>query len=205
MRPADADIEAAYVAALAYAAQRVRKVRGPDSMREAATDAATSGVMWAVRRFDPAQAPRGFGPFCAAAVRRWVWRGIRKHVLAHRNRPAVVSYDALPGKLGEHLETVVGMHSWAGEWLVDRKPNTGELTEAIEGLPPDLRDAVRFFYIDGYSQRDAALLCGCSQFLFRERLIEAARRLGLGLSIPRRATGKRRLVRPGDREASRGK
>lgn len=183
-RVSEADVIAAYQWAERYAVRRAGVV---DELREVARDAATMAVFWARDHFREERAPRGFPPFAKSAVKRRVWRAIQRHAQHHHRRPSVVSLAACEWDVegdGPELESRPG------------GVGTIALPEAVADLPPDLRDAVRLFYIDRFTQREGALLCGCSQWLFRQRLREAARLLGTGLERPAvRSAGAKRMVR----------
>lgn len=172
-KPTDAEIEEAYRLALAYAKRRAPR---PDELTECAIDGATSGVMWAIEHFDPTRGG-GFMGFCASAVKRFVWRATELHARRYHNRPGT---DGLPDDLAAREQYGVGVIP---------------IPSAVADLPTDLRDAVRFFYIDRFDLRECGLLLGVAPETVRQRLSHAARILGAGLIPRRRGTGEKRLKR----------
>lgn len=179
--PTEDEIATAYADALAHAKRRAPR---PDELTEAAIDAATNGVMWALEHYDPAQASKGFGPFCAAAVKRFVWRGIEAHAKRHHQRPGMVPLAEWNTEDGTQLARPC--YGGSGEI---------PLPLSVQELPADLRDAVAFFYVHGFNQRECAMLCGVSLDTFQQRLKRAAELIGRDLRQPDREPGERRLVR----------
>jgi DNA-directed RNA polymerase specialized sigma24 family protein len=187
-KPTDAEIATAYALALSYAK---RRAPGPDELTECAIDAATDGVMWAIGHYSAEKAPKGFLPFAAAAVSKWVWRKVSEHAKRHAERPGVVSFDSLAD------DGTDAPAAYAGEWLEDNKRSLGNvpLPAILADLPDDLLAAVRFFYVDKYDLRECGLLLGCEMETVRRRLKAAADILGDDLPARARRNGEKRMVR----------
>lgn len=154
-----------------YAAKRAHT----DERREEAIDAATDGIMRALENYDA-----GRGPFLAYAmsiVRLEVFNRLRRHGNKAARRPLMT-------QLSEEFQ--------AGE---DAQP-AGEvpMSAELKDLPEDLRDAVRFYHIDGFDLRDCGLLMGCSAETVRQRLHRAAELLAPDAAEkPDRQPGERRM------------
>lgn len=175
----DADVERVLKAAHQEADRRTRHM---PALRELATDAATDGVCWALRRYS---ADRGsFEAFALTTVRSFIWKQVSASATKHKNRPVVV-------ELGDELRDILA--------APDRSEHYTErdfvLPENVAALPPDLRDAVRLFHIDKYDLRDIGLLMGCTMETARRRLLQAAKALGGELARPERAAGAKRNIR----------
>jgi DNA-directed RNA polymerase specialized sigma24 family protein len=140
--------------------------------REVAVDAATDAIVKALESFDPTRGD--FGTWALLHVRPKVHQRIGRHRARFHGRPAV-------GQMPDEFDAEARDLPSAG-----RVPMTADLRD----LPADLRDAVRFFYIDGFSLRDCGLLLGCSHHEVRARLAQAA-----GLLADQPAPGGNRLER----------
>ncbi len=149
--PPDPNALAASV--LPWAMAHARRACRP-AARDGAVDAAVDAVLWAVANFDPVRGE--FGPFARAVVRKSVrWAAVRAAA-----RPDVVPL------LDCHPAPPVTPDVAVG------------LPIAVRELPPDLRDAVRFFFVDRLSLAECGLMCGVSHITIRNRLFKAARVLG---------------------------
>ncbi len=168
--PTPAETTKAYRLAMAFAS---RLAPGTNERADAAKDAATDAVVWALSRYDPRLG--SFEAFALSAVRRFVGRKIKVLNRKAATRPAV-------GELTEEMPAV--------------NPDRFEaiaLGVSIRELPDDLRDTVRLFYIDRYTMRDCGLLLGCALATVRKRLRRAARILDAGRPNSRYGTGTRRM------------
>lgn len=165
--PSSSDIDAVYTWGCDFA----RSVARGDTYTIVAHDAMTDGLMWAIANHD--QKRGEFGSFARRVIRLTVSR----HLAKARRRPEHLS-------LPEVLE--------AGNL-----PAAGPvpLPSAINDLPPDLRDAVRLFYLDGLSLRECALLLGCCMQTVRARLAKAAAMLDPDAEARPRRNGEKRMVR----------
>ena len=168
----DDEMREAYSWALDHAAIATRG-RSAD-LTEAASDAATDGVMWARDNYDPAKGD--FGAFAASAVRRCVGRAIMAHV--QRDRPTVVSLDD---------------EGCRNELAAARDASTPPLT--IADLPDDLAFCVRLYMVDGFNLRDIGLLTGSGPNAVQRKIRQAAALLAPGRMAPVRKAGARRLGR----------
>ncbi len=150
----DDETATAYRLALNYA-RRQAGGRG-DELTTALQDAATDGVMKAIQRYDPARSTGGFGPFCAGVVKNTVRTAARAAATRRRARPTV-------GPLPDDCEA-------------SALPAAGEvpLTPTLNDLPPDLRDAVRYVFVDGYTHREAGAIMGVAHRIIHKRLRQAA-------------------------------
>ncbi|MFO0823036.1 MAG: helix-turn-helix domain-containing protein [Gemmataceae bacterium] len=93
--PTESEIAATYKLAIIHAK---RRTRGRPALFEEAQDAATDGVMWSLKNFDPARAGVGsFESFALAAVRRFVHRRICQAAARFHNRPVIgLAHEGLP-------------------------------------------------------------------------------------------------------------
>ena len=67
------------------------------------------------------------------------------------------------------------------EELVDFAPLKAALKEALVGLPPSQRDALRLRVLDGLGYTDVATQLECSEVSARQRVSRGLRQLGLVL------------------------
>jgi DNA-directed RNA polymerase specialized sigma24 family protein len=183
--PTEREISDAYTFALNHAERQAPR---PAELTEAARDAATDAVLWAIKNFKPALGE--FGPFVRAAVRRIVRFGVAKKRRKLGRRPLVFGLPMWDSD--SYPQDVVGDE-------LDARPVHGvgeiELPLSVRELEPELRDAVRLFYVDRFGLRECALLLGVSLETVRRRLARAARLLGQGSDPPRRGTGEKRMTR----------
>ncbi len=159
-------IERAYRWAMKYANRRVPR---PDEMREAAIDAATDAVLWALKKHNSATA--SFDTFCSNAVKAFVWRQISNVANRIKRRP---DHE----RLSESIQA-------------KPRPVASDLID----LPKDLFDVVDFFYVHGFTMRECAALLGCSPETIRVRLQAAGRLIAGGATKPARKAGEKRLER----------
>ena len=169
----DADeLTGAYEASIRYAR---RRAPWPDTLTEKAIDAGTDGVLWARANYF---AKRGtFAAFAAAAVKRFVTSCLRHEASKFRNQP-----------------TRQGLHEGIPARQISDNGAEVPLPLAVRDLPADLRDVVRFFYVDRFDIRECSLLLGIHRETVRARLKEAAARLAEDLpeqQRPKRAGEKR--------------
>lgn len=165
----DADILAAYEAAVAYAK---RRGRGRLDITERLIDAATDAVLWCRAKCTNATS---FRRFCGRTTERAVKRVERRECGAAANRPAV-------GTLSEDAARVVEARS--------EKPAAPLL---IEDLPEELAFAVRLYFVDGYTLREIGLLVGQSPNTVDLHIKKAAHLLAEGRIKPSRRNGEKRL------------
>lgn len=166
------DDELRSVLALAhrFAAGRARI----DAQREAAQDAATDAIVRAVRDWNPQRGP--FKAFAMWLVAHEVKKRLKRRAERHAEQPTVEPITA-----ATHL-------------IASPLPAAGEvpMSHELRDLPPDLRDAVRFYYTDGFDLRECGLLLGCSAETVRARLERAAVMLAPdGATLPTRKKGER--------------
>lgn len=51
----------------------------------------------------------------------------------------------------------------------------------VDGLPDDMKEAVHLHYVEGYSTKEVAEICGCSPATVRTRLFRARKRIKAAL------------------------
>jgi predicted DNA-binding protein (UPF0251 family) len=170
----ESEVEAAYWAGQSAAtnAARGRNLELSESIGDAATDA----VMWAIENYDPTKAGAGgFASFAASSVRKFIRRTI--YANSQKAKHYVGSIDA--------------------EGAVE--PEAGAVTPdkpiLIDDLPPEIEKAVRFVFLDGFTLREAALLCGVGHVTVLRHIRKAAQLLAPGRLVPIRPAGERRLGR----------
>lgn len=181
--PSEQDVAAAYRWALTHAEYEAGR---SDELREAAIDAATSGgVMWALKHFNAESGE--FLPFAKKAIRVAVSRTLSKlrAKLARRGPHLSLNAEDENDKSFTLTDPALSVSDTGGGPL--------GLPLAVEELEPDLRHAVRLYYLDGYTIRELAALTGTSYRTVWERLRLAAQKLGGGMRPRRRQTGTRRL------------
>jgi DNA-directed RNA polymerase specialized sigma24 family protein len=161
----ESDVKTAYEGALAYAARFA--IPYADG-QEQYTDAATDGVMWAIRNCTNADTFLGF---CRSAVRKFVKRKWHKLREKRESRPGV---EALP------------------EHVADRDTKPVKPIN-IEELPEDLACIVTFYLVEGYDLREIAMLTGQCFKTVQRKLQRAAALLAEGRIKPARKPGERRL------------
>lgn len=127
-----------------------------DEEREVARDAATERLVEALSKYDPARGD--FGGYALRFIRPRVRQALARHRDKAHNRPPVA-----------HIPDGCDLRA-------SDLPSAGRvpMTAVLADLPADLRDAVRFRFIDGFALEDCALLLGCSYREARARLDRAA-------------------------------
>lgn len=130
-----------------------------DEEREVARDAATDGVLKALERFDSALGT--FDVWAMQHVAMRVGKALSRHRDRVKDRPAV-------GPISDDMDVAAPEQT---------SPVDVPMTPGLAELPAYLRDAVRFVHIDGFSEREAELLLGCSRRQLREWLRRAAQLL----------------------------
>ena len=168
----DDEIRRALDRATKYVEKRTRGEAG-----EVAYDAAVDAIVWASKNYRPEHGP--FENYCNRLTKQFIGRALVKLRERARARPG---HEPLPD------------YDLAAKSL----PIAGEIpmTADLADLPDDLRDAVRFYMIDGFTMQEIGLLCGMSAATVRMRLIAAARKLNPGVRLNHtRAKGERRLIR----------
>lgn len=169
-------VAAAYERAMRYADAQAR---GRDDWADRLIDAATDAVLTAAKRWRPELGP--FRMFCGLVVATRVRRAKHRFL----SRPAMASLSDLENLDGEPFEPAAPPTPIAGG-----VPMSIELRD----LPPELRDAVRFVYVDGHCMRDAGLLMGIGKDAVRKRLHDAAELLAGDDAVkPARARGMKRI------------
>lgn len=175
LMPAVADAELADLLDAAHGYAR-RQAGQNHELAEVLIDAATDGLCRAHRQFDPVR----------GAWKAFAWRVIKSEVRVavrrYRDRKAArPGFGPLPD-IDPAARTL---------------PSAGAipLPAVVRDLPADLRDAVRFYYVDGHDLEDTGLLMGCGKDLVRKKLAEAAAMLAPDLDAPTRTKGTRRLER----------
>jgi DNA-directed RNA polymerase specialized sigma24 family protein len=145
-----------YDRALTYATE---SARGRDDLAEVLRDAATDAIMRALDRFQVGAGD--WQSYAMAAVRRGVQHAKRLAAKRRARRPLVAGLgdDDPP----DRRTTAEG----------GRVPMSADLRD----LPTELRDTVRFYFIDRYSLIDTGLLMGCHHEEVRIRLRRAAEML----------------------------
>lgn len=182
--PTDEEIAEAYKWAMTHAE---REAPRPYDLAEFIQHQATLAVLWAREHYTAAAGE--FGPFARSVIRRAVRHKVQNWRRLHGNRPRHVSLSGLDDP-DEYRHPV--------ELVADRAPQgPGELNLplAIRELPADLRDAVRFFYVDRFDVRECAMLLGVAPETVRARLLAAARMLDPDAVKPPRRAGENRLTR----------
>lgn len=161
-------------------------VQRPAEAKEGARDAATDGVVWAINNYDPAKGP--FRKFAQYTVRLVVRLFMGRTHDRRQNRPPSLSLSSTgTDEDGERFEFVASDHAATG-----RVP----MGSAINDLPEELQSAIRFYFVDGYSFRDCAMLLGCSAETVRFRLQRAAEILKPdGVKAQSRGNGIKRYLR----------
>lgn len=183
-KPTDAQVAAAFAAALAYA-ERVAGEGAHWETLDAARDGATNGIMWALRNWNAAKAgDGGFEAFASKGFRRFVGRALAHLARSLHSRPNVVSLSGLEDA-GREVE------------IVAKAVASGAipLPEAVQELPEELRSAVRLFYVDRLTLRECGLLLGCAPDTVQERLKRAAVALAPDQPRPVRPAGEKRMLR----------
>jgi DNA-directed RNA polymerase specialized sigma24 family protein len=172
----EADVRRVLRIAHSIAERRARKV---PALIEVATDAATDAVVWALQRYTPDRGP--FDSFALAAARKFIWRAIEREAIQFAAGRRHV-------ELNEDTVTAPTRSSHDDGRDV-------QLPESVRELPPDLRDTVRFFFLDRYDIRDCGLLLGCGHETVRARLKRAAELLADDQRVHRPHTAGRRRMR----------
>jgi RNA polymerase sigma factor (sigma-70 family) len=175
-RPSDAEVARVLKMAQRFANRRAWK----GELGEAAQDAATDAIMWSLKNYDPSRGAT-FEAFALAAVRSFVHRHIGQRSKQLATRPEVAAiHDLIPASERQ-------CHDNGNDYL---------LPDGVADLPHELRDVVRFFYVDRFDLHEISLLMGTSKETARLRLKEAAKILGRGEKVHRElSTGSRRLRR----------
>lgn len=164
--------EAEFAEAYDYAMRHVKSQTRRRALADLLHDAATDGLMWARKNYDPARGK--FGAFAANAVRVAVKRAVMGHVQQQAIRPSIselTEFQAAPA----------------------RKSQCERLT--IDDLPERLAFAVRLYMVDGYDLRECGMLLGVAPNTVRQMLRKAAELLAPDHAAPVRKAGERRLGR----------
>lgn len=172
----EADVAKALTEGQRYAK---RRARNSAKLAEVAGDAVTDALVWSIQVFDPSRGVR-FSSFVSKAVERFVWRKIGQSAKRFHEGP---THCELNENIPAPKRALVG-----GD-------GTGLSLDARE-LPGDLRDTVRFFYVDRFDVRECAMLLGCSSETIRDRLRRAAKALaGDDCDVQRvRKAGEKRVT-----------
>jgi DNA-directed RNA polymerase specialized sigma24 family protein len=174
--PSEDEFNAAFAWATGHVAQWGRGKC--DELRELGHDAAMEALVWARNNYRP---DRGrFEPFAAAAVRRVMGRWVARWAADRKKRPGMISLTPFLRDDEDDRSPLA----------VPDRPREGigyiPLSAAARDLPQHLRDAVRLFFVDGFTLIECGMLLGASKWSVREWLAEAARLLGEGQDEPER-------------------
>jgi RNA polymerase sigma factor (sigma-70 family) len=142
--------------------------------------------LWAADHYRPCEGG-DFQGWARSCVRLIVRRAVSVAAARFHRRPTHIPIDALPDD-GDGRGAADGVHLEAR-----RDDGASLLPLELSDLPPDLRDAVRLFYIDNFDLRECGLLLGCSMETVRQRLSRAARILCPHATPPARRNGEKRL------------
>lgn len=174
----DHDISAALTAVHALADSIAPR---PADANDAARDAATDAVLWAIANY---QSERGsFSGMARSAAKRFIQRAMYRRAHKYAQGPVVLSLSGV-GDDGRDVDI-------AGPIAVDSLA----LPDSLQQLPEDLRHVVRLFYIDQFDMRECGLLLGVGHETVRRWLGKAAKLLQPHSPRSSRRNGEKRLVR----------
>lgn len=170
------EFDESYRAGLRIARATVARRGFDDETAEALNSAVGDALIWAIGHYDAAAG--SFQVFALAAMRRFFTHTIASLRRRDKGRPGRAELD-------DEFEGA----------LECRRPDSAEAKATINDLPAELSDAVRLYFVDGYTMRECGLLLGCSPDTVRRRLHQAAHLLAPGMAAPRRETNAKHFRR----------